>query len=77
VALWSKRRRRRHLAAWESDGAAAGGAPFPYEGTMFSKLLAEFIGTFWLVPGGCGSPIPAEPAVSGGPQPDLGLHART
>lgn len=44
---------------------------------MFSKLLAEFIGTFWLVPGGCGSPIPAEPVVSGGPQPDLGLHART
>jgi aquaporin Z len=26
-------------------------------GTMFVKLLAEFIGTFWLVLGGCGSAV--------------------
>lgn len=26
---------------------------------MFAKLLAEFIGTFWLVLGGCGSAVVA------------------
>src|SRR5260221_9932089 len=26
-------------------------------GTMFAKLLAEFIGTFWLVLGGCGAAV--------------------
>ena len=32
---------------------------------MFAKLFAEFLGTFWLVLGGCGSAVLAE---------DEGLH---
>lgn len=34
---------------------------------MFAKLLAEFIGTFWLVLGGCGS------AVLAAAFPELGI----
>jgi aquaporin Z len=37
------------------------------EDVMFSKLLAEFIGTFWLVLGGCGS------AVLAAKFPDVGI----
>ena len=34
---------------------------------MFAKLLAEFLGTFWLVLGGCGS------AVLAAAFPELGI----
>ena len=37
---------------------------------MFSKLSAEFIGTFWLVLGGCGS------AVLAAGFPDVGIGLR-
>ena len=39
----------------------------PTECAMFSKLSAEFIGTFWLVLGGCGS------AVLAAAFPDVGI----
>ena len=39
---------------------------------MFSKLSAEFIGTFWLVLGGCGSAVLA----AAFPDVGIGLHGR-
>src|SRR6187431_3607068 len=39
----------------------------PHGGAVFSKLSAEFLGTFWLVLGGCGS------AVLAAAFPDVGI----
>src|SRR4051812_35441676 len=41
--------------------------------TMFHRLAAEMIGTFWLVLGGCGSAVFAAKFVSGGVSVGIGF----
>src|SRR6476469_4775486 len=41
--------------------------------TMFHRLAAEMIGTFWLVFGGCGSAVFAAKFVSGGVEVGIGF----